>query len=336
MWYRGETANPSQVKNIFERAGKACIRGDTGTASRIGNPQAQCQPETQTKYIDIRKCKRGLRKDYAEIIIPYANVLVNWFGKSCTDTEDIKRVARRTGMKEETIRSFYLYHNINDCSILLEFYPFPVFNIMSSAETYLPQHATLTSKRDIEEGNIFVCLNGSIAFPSFSSPKLADMHKEFKNAYELLTSEMRIQMAIDYGQGHKRGSYKEMLTVADAENVFKAIALTKFVDEKMIHMARNYFRFYEIAGIDEIIEDNTGCCKDLSSVLFALMKLEGINSKMTAGISKKTRIGHAWLEVEIGGKIYIADPSLGIFGGSATANAYAEKYLPVTIVVLDP
>ena len=108
--------------------------------------------------------------------------------------------------------------------------------------------------------------------------------------------------------------YLESIITPDMSEKMKLEIIHKYLTETMIY---DYVKFSQIRGaylpdINETFILQTGICYDFSSILAAMLRSEGIQTKLIMGYRADTAVYHAWNEVYVDGNWQIVDLTLDV------------------------
>ena len=79
-----------------------------------------------------------------------------------------------------------------------------------------------------------------------------------------------------------------------------------------------------LPDIDTCFTKKTGVCQDLSAVMVAMLRVQGIPSRLVIGYADK--IYHAWVVCEVEGKKVLFDPTAAVSKSKNAAKYSVERY----------
>ena len=79
-----------------------------------------------------------------------------------------------------------------------------------------------------------------------------------------------------------------------------------------------------LPDIDTCFDKKTGVCQDLSAVMVAMLRVQGIPSRLVIGYADK--IYHAWVVCEVDGKKVLFDPTAAVSKSKNAAKYSVERY----------
>lgn len=79
-----------------------------------------------------------------------------------------------------------------------------------------------------------------------------------------------------------------------------------------------------LPDIETCFTKKTGVCQDLSAVMVAMLRVQGIPARLVIGYADK--IYHAWVVCEVNGKKVLFDPTAAVSKSKNAANYSVERY----------
>ncbi|MCH4890320.1 transglutaminase domain-containing protein [Acidaminobacter sp. JC074] len=119
---------------------------------------------------------------------------------------------------------------------------------------------------------------------------------------------------VDWSYDHEAIVFLEQLILEDASNLETVESVHSYLVENLFY---DYNKFDNIKGaylpdIDETFSSQYGICYDFSALFAAMLRSEGIQTKLVMGYRADTPVYHAWNEVYLDGQWLIVDITLDV------------------------
>ncbi len=191
--------------------------------------------------------------------------------------------------------------------------PQPKWSTIAPATRY---ETIVSPSIQLKPGDIADIPNGSLRIPNFDNPYVEEFTERAKtfSYYYLL-----------------RRDTKDQQDISRAFNIYV---------NHVIKYDDSWYRYRtgDVFGVEEIIQNKAGVCKDQSAVLYMMLRREDMDAYYCAISSLDANQGHTFIKIKINNEDYLADPTSNIFGeyGSTFDLEYKRKFVSTFLLIRRP